>query len=248
MLNLIDLQYWMLKKAYPKSPDLLNEQVYAGRSKLADLLGEELVNRIAGKTVIDFGCGVGTQAVEMAQRGATRVIGLDIRENELEIARQKAIDAGVQQNCVFAVTTLEPADIIVTLDAFEHFGDPAEILRIMSSLLQPGGELIFSFGPTWYHPLGGHLFSVFPWSHILFSEKALLRWRSTFKDDHATRFGEVSGGLNQITIGRFEKFIEASPFRLVRLECIPIRKLRSLHNRVTREFTTAVVRGQLVKQ
>ncbi len=51
----------------------------------------------------------------------------------------------------------------------------------MNTLLQPAGEVLVSFGPTWYHPLGGHLFSVFPWAHLIFSEKALIRWRSTFK-------------------------------------------------------------------
>lgn len=80
---------------------------------------------------------------------------------------------------------------------------------MMSALLEPKGEVIASFGPTWYHPLGGHLFSVFPWAHLLFSEKALLRWRSDFKTDGATHFGEVAGGLNQMTVDRFENWWKA---------------------------------------
>jgi hypothetical protein len=39
---------------------------------------------------------------------------------------------------------------------------------------------------------------------VIFSEKALIRWRSTFKTDRATRFSEVAGGLNQMTIAKFE--------------------------------------------
>ncbi len=138
--------------------------------------------------------------------------------------------------------------MVVSLDAFEHFADPGEILRIMDGLLHPGGEVLVCFGPTWLHPLGGHLFSVFPWAHLIFSEKALIGWRSRFKTDGATRFGEVAGGLNQMTIRRFEKLVAASPFEFVTLEPVPIRKLRWLHNRVTREFTTAVVRGRLTKK
>jgi hypothetical protein len=57
--------------------------------------------------------------------------------------------------------------------------------------------------------LGGHLFSVFPWAHLIFSEQALIRWRSDFKSDGATRFSEVAGGLNQMTIRRFERLIAA---------------------------------------
>ena len=117
----------------------------------------------------------------------------------------------------------------------------------MSALLQPAGEVIVSFGPTWYHPLGGHLFSVFPWAHLLFSEKALIRWRSTFKSDGATRFSEVAGGLNQMTISKFEDLIEDSPFKLASMELVPIKKVRRFHGRLTREFTTAIVRCYLVK-
>jgi SAM-dependent methyltransferase len=139
------------------------------------------------------------------------------------------------------------ADIIVSIDAFEHFDDPEFILREMDSMLAPDGEVWISFGPTWYHPSGGHLFSVFPWAHLLFSEKALIRWRSDFKHDGATRFSEVGGGLNQMTIARFERIVEASPFQIASLQIVPIQKLKFLHNRLTREFTTAVVRCHLVK-
>ena len=106
--------------------------------------------------------------------------------------------------------------------------------------------MLVSFGPTWYHPLGGHLFSVFPWAHLIFSEEALIRWRSNFKADGATRFSEVAGGLNQMTIRKFEALIERSAFTFAALELVPIRKLRRFHSRLTREFTTAIVRCHLV--
>ena len=50
---------------------------------------------------------------------------------------------------------------------------------MMESYLAPGAKVIATFGPTWYHPLGGHLFSVFPWAHLIFTERALLRWPTT---------------------------------------------------------------------
>jgi SAM-dependent methyltransferase len=242
------LQYRILKRISPGVPDAGNGPAYERSSTLSALMGDDFFTRIAGKTVIDFGCGEGSDAVEMAQRGAARVIGLDIREDVLAAARGKALAANVQNRCLFLSSTSELAEVIVSVDAFEHFADPAGILNIMAGLLQPAGSVFISFGPTWYHPLGGHLFSVFPWAHLLFSEKALLGWRSTFKTDGATRFGEVAGGLNQMTIRRFEQMIAASPLEVAHLELVPIRKLRRLHNRLTREFTTAVVRCRLVKR
>jgi SAM-dependent methyltransferase len=243
-----NLQYRILKKISPGAPDCCSGGAYKDKSKLEVLLGNNFLSRITGKVVVDFGCGEGADAVEMAKRGAGRVIGIDIRDDVLEAAKRKAQSAGVDNLCCFAPSTKETADIVVSVDAFEHFADPAEILRIMNTLLAPAGEVFVSFGPTWFHPLGGHLFSVFPWAHLVFSEEALIRWRSTFKTDGATRFSEVAGGLNQMTIGKFEALIAESPFRLGGLELIPIRKLRPLHNHLTREITTAVVRCRLVKR
>ena len=245
---LTGIQYRIIKMISFQRTGYWPTSVYEGKSKLAILLGDKFLNRLSGKTIIDFGCGYGLEAVEMAQKGAKRVIGIDIREDVLNGARQNALRACVQDTCLFASATKEFAEIIVSIDAFEHFEDPAEILRIMDALLQTTGEVLISFGPTWYHPLGGHLFSVFPWAHLLFSEKALIQWRSTFKTDGATRFSEVAGGLNQMTIRRFEKLIEESAFRLASCELVPIKNLRSIHCGLTREFATAIVRCRLVKR
>jgi 2-polyprenyl-3-methyl-5-hydroxy-6-metoxy-1,4-benzoquinol methylase len=191
---LTNIQYRILKRISPGAPDCCSGSNYEGKSKLAVLLGEEIYSKIAGKVIIDFGCGEGDDAIEMVERGARRVIGIDIREDILQKAKEKALSAGVQETCLFGSSTKELADVVVSLDTFEHFADPEAILESMSTLLRPTGEVLVSFGPTWYHPLGGHLFSVFPWAHLIFSEKALIRWRSTFKTDGATRFGEVAGG------------------------------------------------------
>lgn len=244
---LTNIQIRILKKISPGAPTCCGGGVYKGKSKLAVLMGDQFFSKISEKTVIDFGCGEGSDAVEMALRGARHVVGIDIREDVLRAARQKALDAGVEDKCFFSTSTKERADIVVSVDAFEHFADSAEVLRIMDSLLQPDGQVLASFGPTWYHPLGGHLFSVFPWAHLVFSEEALIAWRSTFKTDGATRFSEVAGGLNQMTIAKFEEFVARSPLKMSTLELVPIRKVQPFHSRWTREFTTAIVRCCLVK-
>lgn len=224
----------------------MDGSAYREKSKLDVLLGTDFIPAINGKTVIDFGCGTGAEAVEMAQRGANRVIGIDIHEPNVNAARDLAEREGMSATCAFATKTTERADIIVSIDAFEHFSDPAAILEMMRGLLRPDGCVFAAFGPTWYHPLGGHTLSVFPWAHFVFTERALLRWRNSFKQepDDATRFSDE--GLNQMTIRRFERLVEQSPFQFAKLELIPIRKLRSVANRLTREVTTSVVRCKLI--
>ena len=241
-------QYRVLKAICPGEPGGMDGSAYTGKSKLRALLGDQLLQDIQGETVVDFGCGDGHEAIELAQQGAKTVIGVDIRESALRQARQLAEQAGVSGRCTFTTELTQPADCVVSLDSFEHFADPAEILQVMNRLLKPGGKVITSFGPTWYHPLGGHLFSLFPWAHLIFTEKALIRWRSEIRSDGATRFHEVEGGLNGMTITRFERLVKDSPFLLDSIETVPIRKLKPLHNKLTREFTTALVRCRLIKR
>lgn len=238
--------YHILRRLSPAGETgYMDGAVYDNRSKMEVLFGPRVWEELAGKVVIDFGCGPGRESVEMAQRGAARVIGLDLREDVLGEARRAAAAAGVAEKCLFATATDEKADVIVSLDAFEHFEDPAGVLRVMRGLVKDDGRALIEFGPTWYHPLGGHLFSVFPWAHLVFTEKALIRWRSGFKSDGATRFGEVAGGLNQMTIRRFERLVAESDFRVEHFEAVPIRKARFLWTPLTRELFTAVVRCRL---
>jgi len=217
---------------------------YAGKGKLNSLFGPKFWDEIRGKTVIDFGCGYGTEAIEMARHGAARVIGVDTLEASLKVARENLILSGVK-NCEFVSRTDEPADLILSLDSFEHFDHPDQILKEMARLLLPHGHLIVSFGPPWYHPIGGHM-PLFPWAHLVFSEQALMSWRSKYKTDGATRFAEVEGGLNQMSIRKFERIISKSNLKIQTIKAIPIRKVRCLHCRLTREFLTSVVQAVIV--
>jgi SAM-dependent methyltransferase len=156
---------------------------YVRRSSIESVL-PGIADRVAGKVVIDFGCGDGADANHLSQLGAARVTGIDIQERWLARARQRALEAGLSEDrCAFATSTSEGAGVIVCLDSFEHFADPAEALRQMHPLLRPGGSLLLSFGWGWSHPRGGHSFSEVPWAHLLFSERALIQWRSRHKSD-----------------------------------------------------------------
>jgi SAM-dependent methyltransferase len=243
------LGYHLLKKiSKDGKTGYMDGSAYATRSKIESLLGPDFWREIKDKVIVDFGCGSGSDAIEMVQRGARKVIGIDIQERFLAMARERANQSGVSDRCAFATKVDERADVIVAIDSFEHFDNPEAVLKTMSGMIKPDGCVIASFGPTWYHPLGGHLFSVFPWAHLIFTEGALIRWRSDFKSDGALRFREVEGGLNQMTIRRFERIVSKSPFKFAQFEAAPIRKLRVLANRLTREFTTAVVRCKLVQR
>jgi SAM-dependent methyltransferase len=239
-----EVGYRVLRAISPGEPKGMGGSAYAGGSKLEKLLGTSVWEEVRNKIVIDFGCGSGSECIELAQRGSRHVYGIDISERLLAAARRRAEQRDCR-NVTFSLVPPEPADIIISVDAFEHFADPGAILNKMATILRPEGRVLACFGPTWYHPRGGHLFSVFPWAHLIFSEESLCRWRSHIRNDGARRFVEVEGGLNQMTIARFEQLVNASSFQIETLEAIPIRPARRLHNRITREFLTSVVRCRL---
>jgi SAM-dependent methyltransferase len=230
-----------------------------GAAKLEKFLGADFWRRVHGKRVMDLGCGNGQEVVAVAQRGAATVFGVDVRPKLLTSAAALAVAEGVTERCVF-LNALEEADtlrtlngsidVIYSLDCFEHYPDPGAILDLAHALLVPGGALVISFGPPWYHPFGAHMsfFCPLPWVHLLFTENTILTVRARYRSDRATKFEEVDGGLNRMSVGRFERLIRERNFSVERFKPIPVRKAHFLvRNRVLREFFTSVVQCSLLK-
>ena len=217
---------------------------YRDRSKLEVLFGPRIWEEVAGKSVLDFGCGSGEEAVDIARHGAARVVGVDIRMSLLARATERARTASADSICQFSASTSDRFDVVLSLDSMEHFAEPGRVLETMADSLAPSGYVLISFGPPWLHPLGHH-FPLLPWAHLIFTERSMMEWRARFKDDGAKTFEQCSGGLNRMTIQKFERLVANSPLAFASLELAPIRELRVLHGRVTREFTTATIRCRL---
>ena len=200
---------------------------YIGRSKLEMLLGPRIWDHTRDKDVLDFGCGPGGEAVEIAERGAGASSASTCASGGSTSASSTRPRAS--PIAAFAHEWSDPVDLIVSLDSFEHFADPAGVLEQMHRLLRRGGKVLAAFGPTWYHPLGGHIYSVFPFSHLLFSERALVQWQgpAQVRRSHHHRRER----LNKMTIRRFIQLVEASPLRFVSFELLPIRPLRLIASR-----------------
>ncbi len=240
----------------PERPDGVAQDV----SKLERLFGPSIWPRLADKTVVDFGAGLGFEAVSVALHGAGRVCGLEVRRHDLEAATKRAAACGVAHICEFVNPLAQPdsldplwenVDVVYSLDSFEHFADPEAMLQTMYRLLKPGGSLLVSFGPPWLHPFGAHLghFNRMPWIHFIFSEQTIIRVRSRYCGDGAARLEEIAGGLNRMTLDRFTKLSDRTNFRAASLRFVAIRKLALLTKLAfTREYFTSVVQAELVKR
>ena len=162
---------------------------------------------IAGKRVMDFGCGDGFQSCALARSGAAYVLGVDIQEERLARARSRAHDF---TNLEFAANPPRNAfDVAISLDAFEHFSEPDRVLAQMASAVKPGGVLLITFGPPWYAPYGGHMafFTRLPWVHLIFPEQTVFEVRKLYRDDSMRSY---SPGMNKMSVGRFERTVRTS--------------------------------------
>ena len=106
---------------------------------------------LAGKNVVDVGCGGGLLSEGMALRGA-HVIGIDMGEAPLSVARLPSLDSGVQVD--YRQTTVEALaadpehagqyDVVTCLEMLEHVPDPGSVIKACAALLRPGGHLFVS--------------------------------------------------------------------------------------------------------
>lgn len=105
---------------------------------------------LAGKTVLDIGCGGGILADSMARKGAT-VTGIDLATKALKVAQLHALEAQTP-NVTYREISAEALalevpgrfDVITCMEMLEHVPNPASIVQACSTLVKPGGWVFFS--------------------------------------------------------------------------------------------------------
>jgi 2-polyprenyl-3-methyl-5-hydroxy-6-metoxy-1,4-benzoquinol methylase len=107
----------------------------------------ELLGDVAGRRVLDLGCGAGQLALRLAQAGVARVVGIDASERMLEVARARSAHPRV----AYCRATMEDADfadgafdLVVSSLALHYVRDYAGLVRRIARWLAPGGRLVFS--------------------------------------------------------------------------------------------------------
>jgi len=105
---------------------------------------------LAGRKVLDVGCGGGILADAMARQGA-HVTGIDLATKSLRVARLHALEAqtpNIQYREISAEALAQetPAayDIVTCMELLEHVPAPQSIVTACAQLLQPGGWVFFS--------------------------------------------------------------------------------------------------------
>ena len=104
---------------------------------------------LAGKQVIDVGCGGGILSESMAARGA-HVTGIDLSDKALGVARLHLYESGqtVDYRHIsaedMARETPGQFDAVTCMEMLEHVPDPASTIRACATMVHPGGTVFFS--------------------------------------------------------------------------------------------------------
>lgn len=104
---------------------------------------------LAGRRVVDVGCGGGLLAEAMARKGA-RVVGLDVADDLLGVARLHALEGGVAVDYVAEPAEAHAArhagsyDVVTCMEMLEHVPDPASVVGALAALTAPGGHVFVS--------------------------------------------------------------------------------------------------------
>jgi 2-polyprenyl-6-hydroxyphenyl methylase / 3-demethylubiquinone-9 3-methyltransferase len=104
---------------------------------------------LAGKSVLDIGCGGGILTEAMARRGA-RVTGIDLADKALQVAELHLHESHLQIQYAkasaedYAAAHAGEFDLVTCMELLEHVPEPASMVAACARLVRPGGQVFFS--------------------------------------------------------------------------------------------------------
>lgn len=116
-----------------------------------------ILNGCRGRAVLEYGCGLGSAAFELAVRGAS-VTGIDISEVGIEQARERGQDLGLDEQLDFRPMNAEALEFgddrfdLVCGSGILHHLDLSQAVAEIERVLKPGGAAVF-FEPLGHNPL-----------------------------------------------------------------------------------------------
>ncbi len=129
----------------------IRETVRAGRNRMRRTLLDWIPEDLAGRRILDAGCGTGALAVEAALRGA-EVVAIDLSPTLVALARERSPASTGGGNVEFRVgDMLDPNlgefDHVLAMDSLIHY----RIADVVSTLTTLGGmareSMLFTFAP-----------------------------------------------------------------------------------------------------
>ena len=108
---------------------------------------------IRNRTFLDVGCGNGLYSLELARRGAAKVVGIDIAEVMVDLCKQASVAERLDDRCSFEQTDLlaynsdSHFDVSFGIGLFDYIREPVAVLKKMRALTDD--KVILSFPRLW---------------------------------------------------------------------------------------------------
>ena len=159
---------------------------------------------LAGKRILDVGCGGGLLSEGMAVRGA-QVTGIDLSEKPLSVARLHLLESGQKVDyrkiSVEALAEEMPGkfDVVTCLEMLEHVPNPSSVVSACARLVKPGGQVFLS---TLNRNPKSYLFAVLGAEYILnMLPKGTHDYARFIKPSELSRWAKLGGLEPQELIG-----------------------------------------------
>ncbi len=108
---------------------------------------KKLLPDLSGKAVLDLGCGYGHNCIDFVKKGAKKVVGIDISEKMLEVAKNISSHekiSYINMNMTEIGNSAERFDFIYSSLAFHYIKDFNTFAETLYSVMNMGGQLLFS--------------------------------------------------------------------------------------------------------
>jgi 2-polyprenyl-3-methyl-5-hydroxy-6-metoxy-1,4-benzoquinol methylase len=190
----------------------------------------------AGKSVLDAACGVGYGSRILAEDGADRVLGVDLSEDSLAIARKQFAHPHVEfaHRDVTDLIGLGPFDVVVSFETIEHVAEPELFIRAVRSVIAANGLFVCSTPNARYRGQSKEA-NPFHLSNLGFAEFAALvgkyfQVEGQYHQSHSASYLRHEAVVKELE--RLRKRIEFS--RILRLE----NRVRKILGRDYADYTT----------
>jgi 2-polyprenyl-6-hydroxyphenyl methylase/3-demethylubiquinone-9 3-methyltransferase len=151
---------------------------------------------LAGKRVLDVGCGGGLLSEGMARYGAD-VTGIDLSDKPLGVAKLHLLESGQKVDyrkvAVEALAEEMPGtfDAVTCLEMLEHVPNPSSVISACARLVKPGGQVFFS---TLNRNPKSYLFAVLGAEYILrMLPKGTHDYAKFIKPSELARWAKLAG-------------------------------------------------------
>jgi len=135
------------------------DEVWRGVVRRRFDLTLNLLEPLAGKSVLDVGCGSGRYCIAYAQRGATRVVGVDFAAAMIELAIEHSRRYSVADRCEFRAGLFPDAvpdgsfDASSAMGFFDYVEDAAPVVARMREMTRSTMIMSFPKSREWRAPI-----------------------------------------------------------------------------------------------